>query len=318
VPNVVVGQMAGAHELSEAEGGTVEDVVAKARDGGADPSEFGVEGGARPGAGVDTAQKRCWRGRGGSGFDFEDPVGKRDEGGVGGPLVGPPGVVEAWRGDDVAAVSPHVHARSKAARAVGDVGPGMGEPVVATAASGANGGARREGAIAALEFGEGAKAAVVGVYVENDDAANAAGADGDVGGRPPLPPAGDGLGVGGGVVEAPWRAGVLRRAGAVAPPARAAGWGRFVAGEHGPASVGVVEGGVERNVGNRSASTLRRAAYGEWSWRRIARARWRWARWSGRRAVWRQRRQAGVDAEAIIGDLGQVEVDESGEGTDDG
>ena len=31
-----------------------------------------------------------------------------------------------------------------------------------------------------------------------------------------------------------------------------------------------------------------------------------------------QRRQAGVDAEAVVDDLGQVEVDESGERADDG
>jgi hypothetical protein len=171
--------VAGADQLSEAEGGAVEGVVSTAGDGRPDPSEFGVEGGAGPGAGVETPQNRCWRGRSRSGCGFEDPIGKRSEGGAGGPLVGPPGVVEAGRGDDVAAVSPHVDSGSEAAGAVGDVAAGVGEPVVATAAAGANGGARWEDAVAALEFGERAEAAVVGVDVEDDEAVGAAGANGD-------------------------------------------------------------------------------------------------------------------------------------------
>lgn len=83
-----------------------------------------------------------------------------------------------------------------------DVSAGMGEPVMATATSGVNREARREGAVAALKVGQRAEAAVVGIDVENDEPAVATGAEGDVGCRPLPPPAGDGFGVGGGVAEA--------------------------------------------------------------------------------------------------------------------
>src|SRR5581483_2857635 len=65
VSDVLVGEVAGAHQLPEAEGGAVEGVVASARAGGRDTSELGVEGGASPGAGVETlhGSRRRWRGR---------------------------------------------------------------------------------------------------------------------------------------------------------------------------------------------------------------------------------------------------------------
>ena len=64
VPDVLVGEMAGTHQLPEAEGGAVEDVVATALDGGVNPSELGVESGASPGSGLETLQRsrRRWRG----------------------------------------------------------------------------------------------------------------------------------------------------------------------------------------------------------------------------------------------------------------
>jgi hypothetical protein len=149
-------------------------------------------------------------------------LGKRSDGVAGSPLVGPTGVVDAGRGDDVAAVSSDVDPGSEAAGAVVDVPAGVGEPVMATAASGVNRQARRECPVAALEFGQGPEAVVVGIDVEHDEPAVATGAEGHVGCRPLPPPAGDGVGVSGGVAEALPGAGVLRRAGAVGPTAGAA------------------------------------------------------------------------------------------------
>src|SRR5256885_47120 len=81
VPDDVVGQVASAHQLSQAEGGAVEGVVANPGDSRTDPSELGVEGGAGPVAGVEKARNRGRRGR--SGCRAEDPFGKRSEGGAG-------------------------------------------------------------------------------------------------------------------------------------------------------------------------------------------------------------------------------------------
>src|SRR5581483_10226230 len=102
-----------------------------------------------PGAGVETlhGSRRRWRGR--SGYGFEDPLWKGSDGVAGRPLVGPTGVVDAGRGDDVAAVAPDVDPGSEAAGAVGDVPAGMGEPVMAASASGVNREARREDAVTA-------------------------------------------------------------------------------------------------------------------------------------------------------------------------
>ena len=154
VARVFVGEVAGADQLPEAEGGAVEGVVARAWDGGVDSSELGVEGGASPGTGVETLPRAHERWRRQSGCGFEDPFGERSDGVGGSPPVGPTSVVDAGRGDDVAAVSSDIDSGSEPAGAVMDVPAGVGEPVMATAASGVNREAWREGAVAALEFGQ--------------------------------------------------------------------------------------------------------------------------------------------------------------------
>jgi hypothetical protein len=48
LPDVFVSEVPGAHQLPEAEGSAVQDVIATAPDGALDSSELGVEGGASP------------------------------------------------------------------------------------------------------------------------------------------------------------------------------------------------------------------------------------------------------------------------------
>src|SRR5581483_5579201 len=244
VAHRVVVEVAGADELSEGEGGPVEGVVAAAGRGGADPSDLGGERRTGPRLGGGGAGPGQWRSEDGLSGSVEAPVGEGSEWRFGHPLVAAGGdVLRGW-GHDVAAVTPDVDAGAEAAGAVGDRAAGVAEPVVAAATAGEGDGRWREATVAPLQLAQGREPAAVAVHVDDDEPALGPGAHGHASVGPSLPPAADEGGVERGVVEPTPEPGVLGRAGAVRPPAAAAGHGRLVAGEDEPSSGGVGEGVV--------------------------------------------------------------------------
>src|SRR5262245_30631765 len=115
-------EVAAADELSEAEGGSVQGVVAVAGWAGPDTIDFGVEGRLGPWCswGVEATSFR----RGRASFrlcaSVEEPVGHGLEGSRSCPAVAASSDVEARRGDDVAAVGADVDAGAQSAGAVPD------------------------------------------------------------------------------------------------------------------------------------------------------------------------------------------------------